>query len=186
MQLPVHAIKEPELADKSFKLPKIPRKTEALPVQLSMAEIVEEADKFAEAIQQNVIDLNPELEKPITSIQVELNTDSIKKAMEMFASKQKVSLVPLIKLLIPEISNKQISLTMTKQQEEFIGGLKVEWQAFLKQYFNDNDITLNFIIDEKAITTRQAYTSSEQFEEMLAEYELFRKMVNQFKLKLKQ
>ena len=75
---------------------------------------------------------------------------------------------------------------MTVQQEEFIGEVKIDWQAFLKKYFNDAEITLQFAIDETANTTRKAYTASEQFEETLNESEIFRAMVNKFKLKLKQ
>lgn len=77
-------------------------------------------------------------------------------------------------------------VTLSKQQEELIGEIKIDWQAFLKSYFNDYDITLVYQIDENAATERKAYTPSEQFEEMLSGHELFRQMVNRFKLKLKQ
>lgn len=115
-----------------------------------------------------------------------LNKAEISKAFSLFADKQKVSIVSLIKILIPELQDKVISVTMTRQQEEFIGEVKIEWQAFLRQYFKDNEITIQFVIDDKANTQRRAYTASEQFEEMLNSNELFKKMVNQFKLKLKQ
>ncbi|MBL7837519.1 MAG: hypothetical protein JNM67_08385 [Bacteroidetes bacterium] len=108
------------------------------------------------------------------------------KANAIFAEKQKVSLISLIKLLIPALEQKQIFLTLTKQQEEFIGELKIEWQAFLRQHFNDRAITLQFRIDEQAEARRQAYTPSEQFQEMMEENENFRKLVQMFKLKLKQ
>ena len=88
--------------------------------------------------------------------------------------------------LIPEIKDKQVIVTMTVQQEEFIGEVKIDWQAFLKKYFNDHEISLQFAIDETANTTRKAYTASEQYEETLNESEIFRAMVNKFKLKLKQ
>lgn len=154
-----------------------------------MAEIVEQADLEANAIEENQ---NDEAEKPAEdqvqdgAIRVELNHDNLVKAFSLFAAKQKVSLVSLIRLLIPEVNGDQVSVTMTRQQEEFIGEIKIDWQAYLKQYFNNPSITLQFIIDDTANTKRQAYTASEQFDEMLNENEMFRKMVNQFKLKLKQ
>ncbi len=151
-----------------------------------MAEIVEEADKSAENHLKETEEENQETEKVLTQVTVELNRDNLLKAFGLFAGRQKVSIMPLIKLLIPELTGKQVNVTMTKQQEEFIGDIKIDWQAFLKQYFNDPEITLLFTIDEKANTKRQAYTAAEQFEEMLGENELFRKMVNQFRLKLKQ
>lgn len=154
-----------------------------------MAEIVEQADLEAHAIEEELADdTDKAAEEEIQAgiINVELNRDNLVKAFSLFAGKQKVSLVSLIRLLIPEVNGDQVSVTMTRQQEEFIGEIKIDWQAYLKQYFNNPAITLQFIIDETANTKRQAYTASEQFDEMLNEHELFRKMVNQFKLKLKQ
>ncbi len=115
-----------------------------------------------------------------------LTVDEVIKANAQFAEKQKVSLISLIKLLIPALDQKQVVITLTKQQEEFIGELKIEWQAFLRQYFNDRGITILIRIDEQAETKRQAYTPSEQFQEMLDDHENFRKLVQLFKLKLKQ
>lgn len=115
-----------------------------------------------------------------------LTVDEVIKANAQFAEKQKVSLISLIKLLIPALDQKQVIITLTKQQEEFIGELKIEWQAFLRQYFNDRGITILIRIDEQAETKRQAYTPSEQFQEMLDDHENFRKLVQLFKLKLKQ
>ncbi|MEZ4805659.1 MAG: hypothetical protein R2852_09305 [Bacteroidia bacterium] len=186
-QLPVHAIRESDLADESFTLPKIPKKTTAPSVQLSMAEIVEEADKRKEIDEEDsIVELKDEADKIADGIALRtLDVENVSKAFEMFASKQKVSLVSLIKMLIPKISGNEVTVTMTKQQEEFIGDLKIEWQAFLKSYFKNPKITFNIEIDEKANTKRKAYTAAEQYEELLSENPLFKKMVNQFKLKLK-
>lgn len=155
------------------------------PVQLSIAEIVEDADK---AIKEKALEEEAEVEtyhEPDKIIPV-LTVDEIIKANAQFAEKQKVSLVSLIKILVPALEQKQVIITLTRQQEEFIGELKIEWQAFLRQYFGDRGITLQIKIDEQAETKRQAYTPSEQFQEMLDENENFKKLVQMFKLKLKQ
>lgn len=154
-----------------------------------MAEIVEQADLEAQVIEESkAVEVDKPAEDDLQAgmVRVELNRENLIKAFSLFAAKQKVSLVSLIRLLIPEVNGDQVSVTMTRQQEEFIGEIKIDWQAYLKQYFNNPSITLQFIIDDTANTKRQAYTASEQFDEMLNEHELFRKMVNQFKLKLKQ
>lgn len=94
-------------------------------------------------------------------------------------------MISLIKLLIPQLDANTVIVTLTKQQEEFIGDLKIEWQAFLRSHFDDKTITLQISIDDKANTKRKAYTQAEQFDEMMQENELFRQMVNRLKLKLK-
>ncbi|MCC6818672.1 MAG: hypothetical protein IT245_07265 [Bacteroidia bacterium] len=115
-----------------------------------------------------------------------LTIESLVTANSQFAEKQKVSLISLIKLLVPKLEQHLVIISLTKQQEEFIGELKIEWQAFLRQYFNDKSIVLQIQIDETVETKRQAYTPSEQFQEMLDSNENFRKFVQKFKLKLKQ
>jgi hypothetical protein len=176
------------LADKTLSFPKIPKKNSNVgpTIQISSAEILEKEEdiptKELEAqIEQVIEKISDEV-----IISPELNQENMLKAFALFAVKQKVSIVSLIKLLIPEIKEKQVIVTMTVQQEEFIGEVKIDWQAFLKKYFNDPGITLQFAIDETANTTRKAYTASEQYEETLNESEIFRTMVNKFKLKLKQ
>ncbi len=186
MVLPVHAIKPPELAEKTLSFPKIPKKGVGIPIQISSAEILEKEEDIP------IKEIEAKIEEVIETITdeviiaPELNQENVVKAFALFAVKQKVSIVSLIKLLIPEIKGKQVVVTMTVQQEEFIGEVKIDWQAFLKKYFNDAEITLQFAIDETANTTRKAYTASEQYEETLNESEIFRAMVNKFKLKLKQ
>lgn len=184
--LPVHAIKEPALADKSFQLPKIPQKHEVTipPVQLSIAEIIEEVDhnleiKLEEAKEEEIV-IEPGSIVPLLSVEELLKCNAI------FAEKQKVSIVPLIKLLQPSLEGNQVIIRLTKQQEEFIGDIKISWQAHLREYFKDRSLTLQIRIDEVSETKKVAYTPSEQFREMLDSNDSFRKFVNTFKLKLKQ
>ena len=56
----------------------------------------------------------------------------------------------------------------------------------MRDYFKDRSLTLNIVIDEVSETKKVAYTPSEQFREMLDSNADFRKLVNTFKLKLKQ
>ena len=44
MVLPVHAIKPPELAEKTLSFPKIPKKGVGIPIQISSAEILEKEE----------------------------------------------------------------------------------------------------------------------------------------------
>lgn len=182
--MPVHAIKEPTLADKSFSLPKIPQKHEVSipPVQLSMAEIIEEVDHLIEAKQEEEIEIQIE---PGAIIPV-LSVEELIKCNAIFAEQQKVSIVSLIKLIQPVLNGHQVIIKLTKQQEEFIGDIKISWQAHLREYFKDRNLTLNIVIDEVSETKKVAYTPSEQFREMLDSNADFRKLVNTFKLKLKQ
>lgn len=177
----MHGIKPSELADPGYILPKIPKK-ENVPLQVSMAEIIEESDQIsaiknhgAEELQES--GQNQTLETP------DFNLENIKKSFAIFAEKQKVSLISLIKLLIPELDEKEIIITLTRQQEEYIGNLKIEWQAWLRDWFSDPSITLQIKIDDSAHTARKAYTPKEQFDELMAENEHFRKMVRLFNLK---
>lgn len=173
------------MADKSLSFPKIPKKNSGPPIQISSAEILEKKEDIPIEIRDDQI--KPAIEQTDSVvIAPELNIENASKAFSLFASKQKVSVVSLIKLLIPKIQDKQITVTLTLQQEEFIGDIKIDWQAFLKRYFNDQDITLTFAIDETADTKRKAYTAGEQYEETINNNEIFKTMVNKFKLKLKQ
>lgn len=184
--LPKHAIKEPELADKTFTLPKIPLKNSkpaVPPIQLSIAEIVEEADSVEQ--KKHLHEHTDPVIEPGLRTAPSFDTDNVSKAFALFAEKQKVSVISLIKLLIPRLDGNTVIVTLTKQQEEFIGDLKIEWQAFLRNHFEDKSITFQISIDDKANTKRKAYTQAEQFDEMMQENELFRQMVNRLKLKLK-
>ncbi len=149
-----------------------------------MAEIIEEADnehaKLPEPESEPMLS-----EEPFKEIGPELNVDNTSKAFAIFAEKQKVSIISLIKLLIPTINDNTVIVTLTRQQEEFIGDIKIQWQAFLRSHFKNPAIILQIRIDEQAETRRKAYTQSEQFEEMLEESEIFRQLVNRLKLKLK-
>lgn len=168
-------------------LPKIPVRTIHVPgppTQLSIAEIVEEADLIHREVSQP--ETEPMLsEEPEISLAPAFNTDNISKAFEIFAGRQKVSIISLIKLLIPAIEDQTVIVTLTRQQEEFIGDIKIQWQAFLREYFNNNKIVLQIRIDDQAATKIKAYTQAEQFQEMLEENEVFRQLVTKLKLKLK-
>lgn len=187
--VPVHGIKEPSLADKNFKLPKIPQKHEvSVPaVQLSIAEIIEETDHIIQAkLEQEQEEQPVEFEIDPSTIVPVLTLDELALANAEFALKQKVSIAPLIKLVQSSLDGKQVSIKLTKQQEELLGDIKISWQAHLRQYFKDNTITLQIVIDDHTETKRQAYTASEQFKEMMDSNDIFRTLVNTFKLKLKQ
>ncbi len=149
-----------------------------------MAEIVEEADEEYKKLQEQE-DEETQATQPISQTGPDLNSENTLKAFAQFAGTQKVSVISLIKLLIPTIEGQTVIVTMTRQQEEFIGDIKIQWQAFLREYFCDPSIVLQIRIDEKADTKRQAYTPSEQFKEMLDTSETFRQFVNRLKLKLK-
>ncbi|MFM6984089.1 MAG: hypothetical protein ACKOXF_08145 [Chitinophagaceae bacterium] len=115
-----------------------------------------------------------------------LSVEELVRCNAIFAEKQKVSIVSLIKLLQPSLEDKQVIIRLTKQQEEFIGDIKISWQAHLRDYFKDRSLTLQIRIDEVSETKKVAYTPSEQFREMMESNDSFRKFVNTFKLKLKQ
>lgn len=155
------------------------------PVQLSMAEIIEQSDALASE-KEDEVESEAEQTDDSGKIYPELNAENLKKANNVFAEKQKVSIVSLVKLLEPQLSGEVVIITMTKQQEEFIGDIKIEWQSHFRSYFNNRKLILQIHTDEHIETKRQAYTPSEQFHEMLNENNLFRNMVQKFKLKLKQ
>jgi hypothetical protein len=151
---------------------------------LSIAEIIEESDKVHQEISE--VETEPMLsEEPEIKIYPEFNAENTSKAFEIFAARQKVSIISLIKLLIPAIEGRTVIVTLTRQQEEFIGDIKIQWQAFLREYFNLQNIVLQIRIDDQANTKIKAYTQAEQFQEMLDEHETFRLLVTRLKLKLK-
>jgi hypothetical protein len=149
-----------------------------------MAEIIEEADDEHEKIKvqesEPIIAGEPEIRTG-----PELNAENAARACDLFAEKQKIAIRPLIKMLIPSIDGLVVIITMTRQQEEFIGDIKIQWQVFLREYFNNHSIILQIRINEEADTKRKAYTQAEQFQEMLNENDLFKQLVNRLKLKLK-
>jgi len=155
-------------------------------VQLSMAEIIEEVDHQIESKQEAEREEQVEITIEPGAIIPVLSIEELVKCNALFAEQQKVSIVSLIKLLQPSLNGKQVIIKLTKQQEEFIGDIKISWQAHLRDYFKDRSLTLNIVIDEVSETKKVAYTPSEQFREMLDSNADFRKLVNTFKLKLKQ
>ncbi len=154
---------------------------------MSIAEIIEETDHIIQAKQEQeqeeqpiVFEIDPNTIVPV------LTVDELALANAEFALKQKVSIAPLIKLVQFTLEGKLVNIKLTKQQEELIGEIKISWQAHLRQYFKDNGITIQIVIDDHTETKRQAYTASEQFKEMMDSNDTFRTLVNTFKLKLKQ
>ena len=108
MVLPVHAIKPPELADKTLSFPKIPKKNTGAPLQISSAEILEkEEDIPVKEIEAQIEKLEQEITEELV-IAPELNQENTIKAFALFAAKQKVSIVSLIKILIPAIDMVQL------------------------------------------------------------------------------
>jgi hypothetical protein len=182
--VPVHGIKEPDLADKNFQLPKIPVKSKLIvpPVQMSMAEIVESSE--VKKLEDEVDDLIENVEM-LDVPKLEINLENINKCNTKFADTQKVSIGSIIKLAQSNLDGKTINVVLTKQQEDFIGEVKIEWQAYIRAYFKDKSIVLQIQIDETQATIKKAYTSEEQFQEEIENNELFRKFVNKLKLKLK-
>ena len=167
-------------------MPKIPKRQTGQPIQIQSAEILEASEDIPEVLQveQVIPDLVTKLE-PETTPAIPLNIESLKQAFSDFAAKQKLSLVALIKLLDPIIQGQDIVVKMSKQQEELIGETKIEWQAYIRQYFRQNQLQLLFQIDETQELTTIAYTPSEQYVELANESDAFRDLVNQFKLKIK-
>jgi hypothetical protein len=180
----VHGIKEPDLADKSFQLPKIPVKSKLIvpPVQMSMAEIVESSE--VKKIEDEVDELIENVDM-MGVPKLEINQENINKCNTKFADTQKVSIGSIIKLAQTKIDGSTIFIILTKQQEDFIGEVKIEWQAYLRAYFKDKSIVLQIQIDETQATIKKAYTAEEQFQEEIESNEMFRTFVNKLKLKLK-
>ena len=167
-------------------MPKIPKRQTGQPIQIQSAEILESSEDIPEVLQ--VDQVLPELLTkidPETTVALPLSIESLKQAFSEFASKQKLSLVALIKLLEPSLNGNEIIIKMSKQQEELIGETKIEWQAYIRQYFKHNQLQLLFQIDESQELTAMAYTPSEQYTELANESDAFRDLVNQFKLKIK-
>ena len=113
------------------------------------------------------------------------NQDNLQKAINEFAEFQKVSLKEFIKLLIPTIDGNKVIFTLTSQQDSMVEGVKIEWQKFLKGYFNDQSIQIKVEINNEASARKKAYTQTEQLEELMQSNENFREFVKLFKLRLK-
>ena len=182
--LPVHAIKPPELASQDLKLPKIPKKQTGPAIQIQSAEILETKEQIPEVLQIESVIASPET-IVVSDNAIPLSIEALKQAFAEFAAKQKLSLVALIKLLEPTFIDLDVFVKMSKQQEELIGETKVEWQAYLRQYFRQNNLQLQIKIDDSVVMQTLAYTPSEQYTELANESEAFRDLVNQLKLKIK-
>lgn len=143
-----------------------------------MAEV---SDTPVEKVEENEIVSTQTIKSDIP----ELNQENLQKSINEFAEFQKVSLKEFIKLLIPTIEGNKIIFTLTSQQDSMIEGIKIEWQRFLKVYFNDQSIQIKVEINNEASARKKAYTQTEQLEELMQSNENFREFVKLFKLRLK-
>ncbi len=183
-----HLIQPETLAPSSFSLPKIPQKDtvkkEPPPVQLAMAEIVEQADEIQlEQLIHNVVE-ESKTENNYTASKP-LDVENAKQAFHIFAEKLSPSLKPLIRLLEPEIKGNNIAVKLTAQQIEMTEKIKVDWQFFLRQYFNLQSLFLEIRENNEIDTTRKAYTAKEQLDEMIAENPNILALIQKFNLKIK-
>jgi hypothetical protein len=174
------------LADPSFTLPKIPLKQNVVvnppPVQIEMAEIVEQADAIVlEKIEDGKWEDEPLKERPV----IELNPANLGLAMAAFAEKLNPSASALIRMFQPVIAGNEVKVSMNKANINLTDGIKVEWQRFLREYFNSRDLILTIIEDESVVKNKVAYTQREQLDELVKEYPLVKDLLKKLNLKLK-
>lgn len=183
-----HLIHQETLAPSSFSLPKIPQKEvlkkELPPVQLAMAEIIEQVDNIQlEQLIENTVTESKIENEYIASTPFVL--ENVKQAFHQFAEKLSPSIKPLIRLVEPEIKGNNVAVKLTAQQIEMTEKIRVEWQSFLRQYFNLQTLFLEIIENDEIDTTRKAYTSKEQLDEMIAENPNILALIQKFNLKIK-
>lgn len=181
---PKHGLFESELANSEFKLPKIPSKSTLVKTdvakQISILEIAKD--------DETVIKINEDLIKqslpPMHQLQA-LNEANLIVANQSFGKTKPIALSSLLKILNYELDGDTINVKLTKQQIEKIGDHKIDWQIYLRQYFQINTITINFIEDNTIEAPKIAYTAAEQFKEMLEVNENVNELVKAFNLKIK-
>lgn len=172
------------LAEPDYTLPKLPVKNQPLPpVQASIAEIVEEADQII--AEKESEDITPETESVSTDAAPLLSTENLKEAFEKFSKNFSASTAALIKMYTPQLSGNEVIVKMHKANINLLEPVKIEWQAFLKSYFDNNKIVLNIIEDDEIVKVAKAYTQREQLEEMAKENPLVKELVKKLNLKLK-
>jgi hypothetical protein len=187
--LPKHSISESEFADKNFVLPKLPSfKNKTLTpnppakvdTQIKMAEVVIPAEILEDAENTEVNEDNS-----IDITYPELNEDSISKANTLYADTCSISIKGLIKIIPFMLFENEIKLKVNDSQEMIISNLRGPWQSFLRKHFNDPNIDLIFEIDNTIEHKKIAYTSSEQFNEMIEDNDKLKQLIDKFKLKIK-
>ncbi len=182
-----HLIKPETLAPASFSLPKIPQKLtkqELPPVQLAMAEIVEHADEIQVSELLAKIVQEPEIQKEYKA-HILFEIENVKTAFYQYAEKLSPSIKPLVRMVLPTINGNNVAVKLTAQQIEMIDKIKVEWQSYLREYFNLPNIFLEIIEDKEIDTTRKAYTSKEQLDELVIENPILIDLIQKFNLKIK-
>ncbi len=181
---PKHGVFESELATKEYKLPKIPSKgaitVEDNAKQISILELAKD--------EESVIKISEDLIKqslpPMEQVPV-LNETTLIAANQSFGKSKPIALASLFKILKYELVGTNINVHLTKQQIEKIGDHKIDWQIYLRQYFQLNEIVLNFNEDNSVEAPKISYTSAEQFKEMYDENKSIQELVKTFNLKIK-
>lgn len=181
---PKHGLFESELATKEFKLPKIPSKSitkiDDNAKQISILELAKDEESVIKITEDLIKQSLPPMEQaPL------LNESTLISANQSFGKSKPIALSSLLKILKFELDGPNINVHLTKQQIEKIGDNKIDWQIYLRQYFQLKDITLNFIEDNTVEAPKIAYTSAEQFKEMYDENKSVQDLVKIFNLKIK-
>ncbi len=143
-----------------------------------MAEVSDSPIETIEEKEEQIVD-TPKSNAP------DFNQENVQKSINEFAELQKVSLKEFIKLLIPMIEGNKVVFTLTSQQDSMIEGIKIDWQKYLKVYFNNQNIQIKVDINNEASARKKAYTQTEQMDELMQTNENFKEFVKLFKLRLK-
>jgi hypothetical protein len=181
---PKHGVFESELATNEYKLPKIPTKgfiiVEDNAKQISILELAKD--------EETVIKISEDLIKqslpPMEQVPA-FNETTLIAANQSFGKSKQIALSSLLKILKYEIDGHDVNVHLTKQQIEKIGDHKIDWQIYLREYFQIKEISLNFNEDNTVEAPKIAYTSAEQFKEMYDENKSIQELVKTFNLKIK-
>jgi hypothetical protein len=181
---PKHGLFESELATKEFKLPKIPTKGSTIVDEKAKQISILELARDEESVIKITEDLIKQSLPPMEQVPA-LNETTLIAANQSFGKSKPIALASLFKILKYELEGTNINVHLTKQQIEKIGDHKIDWQIYLRQYFQLNEIVLNFIEDNTVEAPKIAYTSAEQFKEMYDENKTVQDLVKIFNLKIK-
>lgn len=149
-----------------------------------MAEIIEDSDQSVKEKEIEITEPNTDTlvsEKAYPAF-TEANVNS---AFASFSGKFSISTATLIKMYPPLLGNNEVSIKMHKANINLLEPIKVEWQAFLRDYFGNKQLTLTIIEDDEIIKNTKAYTPREQLEELAKENPLVKELVKKLNLKLK-
>ncbi|NQW42136.1 MAG: hypothetical protein HQ463_01725 [Bacteroidetes bacterium] len=152
---------------------------------MAIAEIIEHSDEMALEEELVAMEVADEDYKVDAKIFPTLTLENAKIALTEFSDKQTPALKTLLKMVDFEIEGNNLVVKLSLQQMEMTDKIKVEWQSFLRQYFNLKNLFLLIKESEDEITTRKAYTAREQLDEMLIENPELMSFIQKFNLKLK-